>query len=102
MSAAASARWGVAFRVGLIVTLVLAVVAQMQIFGIALHTAVLAVLLSFVLAVVAGRVSGETGITPIGATGKITQLSFGALTPDVTTNLSPVASRRCQLAASRR
>jgi uncharacterized oligopeptide transporter (OPT) family protein len=32
-------------------------------------------------------VSGETGITPIGAMGKITQLGFGALTPDVTTNL---------------
>jgi hypothetical protein len=30
------------------------------------------------LAMVAARVSGETGITPIGAIGKITQLSFGA------------------------
>jgi uncharacterized oligopeptide transporter (OPT) family protein len=45
-------------------------------------------LLSYVLAVVAARVSGETGITPIGAIGKITQLTFGALTPgNVTANL---------------
>jgi uncharacterized oligopeptide transporter (OPT) family protein len=33
-------------------------------------------------------VSGETGITPIGAMGKITQLSFAAISPgNVTTNL---------------
>ena len=40
------------------------------------------------LAVVAGRVSGETGITPIGAMGKITQLVYGVVTPgNVTGNL---------------
>lgn len=87
VAAATSARWAAAFRAGLLVTLLMAVAAQMLIFGIALHTAILAVLFSYVLAVVAGRVSGETGITPIGAMGKITQLGFGALTPDVTTNL---------------
>src|SRR5262249_39654561 len=38
-----------------------------------------AVLLSFVLALVACRVTGETDTTPVGAMGKITQLAFGVL-----------------------
>lgn len=76
------------FRLGLLVSGLIAVAAQITIFGIALHTAVIAVLLTFMLAVVAGRVSGETGITPIGAMGKITQLSFGVISPgNVTNNL---------------
>jgi len=50
--------------------------------------ALLAVALSFLLAIVACRVTGETGITPIGAMGKITQLAFGAISPgNVTANL---------------
>jgi uncharacterized oligopeptide transporter (OPT) family protein len=40
-----------------------------------------AVVLSFVLALVACRVTGETDTTPVGAMGKITQLTFGALRP---------------------
>ena len=40
-----------------------------------------AVVLSFLLAIVACRVTGETGITPIGALGKVTQLTFGFLAP---------------------
>jgi len=40
-----------------------------------------AVLLSFALALVACRVTGETDTTPVGAMGKITQLAFGALSP---------------------
>jgi putative OPT family oligopeptide transporter len=49
---------------------------------------VLAVLLSFVLALVACRVTGETDTTPVGAMGKITQLTFGALSPgNVNVNL---------------
>lgn len=42
---------------------------------------VVAVLLSFALALVACRVTGETDTTPIGAMGKITQLTFGVLAP---------------------
>ena len=38
-----------------------------------------AVLLSFALALVACRVTGETDTTPVGAMGKITQLVFGVL-----------------------
>ncbi|HWN54255.1 MAG TPA: OPT family oligopeptide transporter, partial [Methylomirabilota bacterium] len=47
-----------------------------------------AVLLSFALALVACRVTGETDTTPVGAMGKITQLVFGALSPgNVNVNL---------------
>jgi len=41
----------------------------------------LAVLLSFTLALVACRITGETDTTPTGALGKVTQLTFGALNP---------------------
>jgi uncharacterized oligopeptide transporter (OPT) family protein len=37
--------------------------------------------LSFLLALVACRVTGETDTTPVGAIGKVTQLTFGALSP---------------------
>ncbi len=40
-----------------------------------------AVLLTFILALVACRVTGETDTTPIGAMGKVTQLIFGVLSP---------------------
>ncbi len=50
-------------------------------FGINPLLALLAVALSFLLAIVACRVTGETGITPIGALGKVTQLTFGFLAP---------------------
>ena len=49
---------------------------------------VLAVLMTFFLALVAARATGESDITPIGAMGKITQLTFGMLAPsNMTTNL---------------
>ena len=68
--------------------MIVVVIAQTTIFSIGLFEAVLAVCLSYVLAIVAARVSGETAITPIGALGKITQLTFGAVSPgQVTTNL---------------
>jgi OPT family oligopeptide transporter len=41
----------------------------------------IAVLLSFALSLVAGRVTGETDTTPVGPLGKITQLTFGLLSP---------------------
>ncbi|MDT3779208.1 OPT/YSL family transporter [Nitrospira sp. MA-1] len=76
------------FVIGLCVSLVFGVLTQITLFNISIGIAILAVLLSFVLAIVAGRVSGETGITPIGAMGKVTQLTFGFLIPgNVTTNL---------------
>ena len=53
---------------------------------------VVAVALSFVLALVACRVTGETDTTPVGAMGKITQLTFGAMSPGrVNVNLMSAA-----------
>jgi len=48
----------------------------------------IAVLMTFLLVVVAGRSTGETDITPTGPLSKVTQLTFGALAPgNITTNL---------------
>ena len=54
---------------------------QVWLFGIPAWLAFLGLILSFVLAIVAGRVSGETGVTPVGPMGKVTQLTFGVLDP---------------------
>lgn len=88
----ADGRSGRIHRKGLIaafaVVLVMCVAAQVSIFRIGFIEAIIAVLLSYILAIVAARVSGETAITPIGALGKITQLTFGAISAgNVTTNL---------------
>jgi OPT family oligopeptide transporter len=49
---------------------------------------VIAVLMTFLLVVVASRATGETDITPTGPLSKVTQLTFGALAPgNITTNL---------------
>lgn len=57
-------------------------------FGIRPWMSVIAVFLSLVLAIVACRATGETDTTPVGAMGKITQLTYGILAPaSVTTNL---------------
>lgn len=51
-----------------------------------------AVGLTFFLGIVASRATGETDITPMGAMGKVTQLTFGALAPsNITTNLMTAA-----------
>ena len=63
----------------IIVFSLLAVVLQFTLFGIGWGLATFSVLLTFLLAIVAARVSGETGITPVGAMGKVTQLTFGVI-----------------------
>jgi OPT family oligopeptide transporter len=61
-------------------------------FGMPYWQTAAAVLLSFVLALVACRVTGETDTTPVGAMGKITQLVFGAMSPgNVNVNLMSAA-----------
>lgn len=50
-------------------------------FDISRWMGLLAVLLTFILSLVAARATGETDITPIGAMGKITQLTYGVLAP---------------------
>jgi OPT family oligopeptide transporter len=57
-------------------------------FSVPWHYGVLAVLLTFFLSIVACRATGESDITPVGAMGKITQLTYGVLIPQsMTANL---------------
>lgn len=57
-------------------------------FSISWWMGALSVLMTFFLSIVACRATGETDITPIGAMGKITQLSYGIIAPsDITANL---------------
>ncbi len=61
------------------------VVIAWRAFGIPAYLGVLAVLMTFFLALVACRALGETDVTPTGAMGKITQLTYGVLMPQSTT-----------------
>lgn len=89
------------FVFGLAVAMIFAVTLQVLFFDIVWYAAILGVLLSFVLAVVASRVSGETNTTPVGAMGKVTQLVFGVLVPNspaanlMTANITGGAASQC-------
>jgi putative OPT family oligopeptide transporter len=61
-------------------------------FGIPAHLGLLGVLLSFVLAVVGCRVTGETDISAVGPLGQVAQLAFGALMPGNTLANTAAAS----------
>ncbi|MDP6962596.1 MAG: OPT family oligopeptide transporter [Planctomycetota bacterium] len=54
-------------------------------FEVPVHLGVLAVALTFILALVACRATGESDITPTGAMGKIMQLTYGVLIPQSST-----------------
>ncbi|MBV8755084.1 MAG: OPT/YSL family transporter [Hyphomicrobiales bacterium] len=76
------------FAAGQIVSLVALAWLAHASFGMPVWQSVVAVALSFLLALVACRVTGETDTTPVGAMGKVTQLAFGALSPgNVNVNL---------------
>lgn len=76
------------FAIGQVVSLIALALLAHASFGMPWWQSTLAVLLSFMLAVVACRVTGETDTTPIGAMGKVTQLTFGAINPgNVNVNL---------------
>lgn len=76
------------FLVAVIAALLISVVLQASLFDVGLVVAIVGVLLTFALAIVAGRVSGETGITPVGPMGKVTQLTLGGIDPgNATSNL---------------
>ncbi|HET6881024.1 MAG TPA: OPT family oligopeptide transporter [Pirellulales bacterium] len=79
---------GLWFVGGTVVSGAMCVYLGKQFFGIEWWMGIVAVLLAFVLSLVAARATGETSITPIGAMGKITQLVYGVLAPsNITTNL---------------
>lgn len=71
--------WQPALGLGLAAVLVITL--QMNLFGIHPLMAALSIPLALLLAMVAARVVGATGIPPIGAIGQLSQLSFGAIAP---------------------
>jgi putative OPT family oligopeptide transporter len=74
--------------IGLVPLVIAMVVLQYIAFHINIALGLLAVVMSFFLALVACRATGETDITPIGPMGKLTQLTYGLLAPsNITTNL---------------
>ncbi len=65
-------------------------VIAIQVISFSIHwwMGIVSVVMSFFLALVACRATGETDITPIGAMGKITQLFYGVVAPaKIVTNL---------------
>lgn len=63
-----------------------------SVFGVPWHLGLFGVLLSFALAVVACRVTGETDVTPTGPLGQVAQLTFGVLMPGNTLANTAAAS----------
>ena len=69
------------FILGQVVSLAVIAYLAKTTFDMPYWIAGLALVLSFILALVACRVTGETDTTPIGAMGQITQLTVGAIHP---------------------
>lgn len=80
-AAHARGRFPLAPACGLLLSIALVVALQALLFGIDWWMALLSIPLAICLAVVAARVVGATGIAPIGAIGKLSQLSFGLVAP---------------------
>lgn len=78
-----------------------AVITLAQIhFGVPWYYGILAVLMTFFLALVACRATGESDITPVGAMGKLMQLTYGVLIPQSTTANVMTASITASSASS--
>ena len=76
------------FFIGVAIFSPLVVFLEWYLFDIKVWMGVISVIMSFFIAIVACRATGETDTTPTGALGKITQITFGALdVGNVTTNL---------------
>jgi len=69
------------FAIGTSIAGVMAIVIAHSAFGIPYYFGALAVGMTFFLAMVAARATGESDITPVGAMGKIMQLTFGTIMP---------------------
>lgn len=70
-------------------------------FQISIPLGLFAVTMSFMLALVACRATGETDITPTGAMGKVAQLTFGILCPgNITANLMTASATASTAIAS--
>ncbi|MCI0352240.1 MAG: OPT/YSL family transporter [Acidobacteriales bacterium] len=76
------------FIAGMIPLTIAMIVIEYVAFSISIPLGLLSIVMSFLLALVACRTTGETDTTPIGAMGKITQLTYAVLAPsNITTNL---------------
>jgi OPT family oligopeptide transporter len=69
------------FLIGQVISLIVLGYLAKKTFDMPYWIAGLALVMSFVLALVACRVTGETDTTPVGAMGQITQLTIGAIHP---------------------
>lgn len=79
---------GIWFLVGMAVATIGVVSIQVASFSIHWWMGLISVLMTFFLALVACRATGETDITPVGAMGKVTQLFYGVVAPaKIITNL---------------
>ena len=76
------------FFIGIACIAPVVIFLQNSFFNIPVWMGIFSVFLAFFIAIVACRATGETDITPTGALGKITQVTYGVLDPgNVTTNL---------------
>ena len=76
------------FLGGFLVLGTVAILLGHALFGIEYWMGAVAVVATMLLVVVGARATGETDVTPVGPLSKITQLTFGALSPgNITTNL---------------
>lgn len=76
------------YMTGILITGTACVLLAQSFFRIQIWMGIVAVLVTFVLSMVASRATGETDITPIGAMGKITQFIYAKLAPtNISTNL---------------
>lgn len=66
---------------GMVPITIAMVILQIVAFNISWYAGIIAVAMSFVLSLVACRATGETDTTPIGAMGKVMQLTFALLHP---------------------
>ena len=69
------------FIASLVIVTAVSVILQAVLFGITPWVATFGVMLTFMLALVAARVSGEVNVTPVTAMGKVTQLTFALIAP---------------------
>lgn len=93
------AKW---FFAGVIPLGIILATIEFMAFHVDLHIGILSVILAFFLALVACRATGETDITPVGAMGQISQLTFSVLKPHspTCTLMAASATANCAIASA--